>query len=83
MKAKILVNGRGGCGKSTLTSILSKKLSQNNKVLVIDIDEGKMDDDINIVGKIDYNPVISQSNIMGVELDVDSIKGIDEIIAKL
>ena len=42
MKAKILINGRGGCGKSTLTSIISKKLAQNNKVLVIDIDEGNI-----------------------------------------
>lgn len=40
MKGKILINGRGGCGKSTLTSILSKKLSCDNKVLVLDIDEG-------------------------------------------
>ncbi len=40
MKGKILINGRGGCGKSTLTSLISKKLAQDNHVLVIDIDEG-------------------------------------------
>lgn len=43
MKRKILISGRGGCGKSTLTSIISKTLvSQGNKVLVIDLDEGNL-----------------------------------------
>ncbi|MBQ6628519.1 MAG: hypothetical protein IJH65_06825 [Methanobrevibacter sp.] len=42
MKGKILVNSRGGCGKSTLTSIMAKKLSQDNQVLVVDIDEGNL-----------------------------------------
>lgn len=42
MKGKILVNGRGGCGKSTLTSIMAKKLAEDNQVLVVDIDEGNL-----------------------------------------
>lgn len=42
MKGKILVNGRGGCGKSTLTSLIAKNLAQKNQVLVIDIDEGNL-----------------------------------------
>ena len=40
MKEKILINGRGGCGKSTLTSLIARELSKDNQVLVIDIDEG-------------------------------------------
>jgi len=40
---KILVCGKGGCGKSTIVSLLSKELaSRNNKVLVIDSDESNI-----------------------------------------
>lgn len=42
MKKKIIINGRGGCGKSTVTSLLSKKLTEDNKVVVIDLDEGNL-----------------------------------------
>ncbi|WP_407462555.1 cobyrinic acid a,c-diamide synthase [Methanobrevibacter sp.] len=42
MKGKFLINGRGGCGKSTLTSIIAKNLAKDNQVLVIDIDEGNL-----------------------------------------
>lgn len=42
MKAKIFINGRGGCGKSTFISLLAKQLSKENKVLIIDMDEGNL-----------------------------------------
>ncbi len=42
MNKKIFINGRGGCGKSTLISLLAKELSKENKVLIIDMDEGNL-----------------------------------------
>ena len=42
MKEKIFINGRGGCGKSTFISLIAKELSKNNKVLIIDMDEGNL-----------------------------------------
>ena len=42
MKAKIFINGRGGCGKSTFISLIAKELSKQNKVLIIDMDEGNI-----------------------------------------
>lgn len=43
MKEKFIINGRRGCGKSTITSLISKKLvEQGNKVLVTDLDEGNL-----------------------------------------
>lgn len=42
MKEKIFINGRGGCGKSTLISLIAKELSKENKVVVIDMDEGNL-----------------------------------------
>lgn len=42
MNKKIIVNGRGGCGKSTLTSLLAKNLAVENQVVVIDLDEGNL-----------------------------------------
>lgn len=69
---------------------MSKKADKENLVILNKVDESieellkdKLDDDLNIIGKIDYEPIISQSNITGTELDIDNINGIDEIIAKL
>jgi CO dehydrogenase maturation factor len=42
LKAKIFINGRGGCGKSTFISLIAKELSKQNKVLIIDMDEGNL-----------------------------------------
>ena len=42
MEEKIFINGRGGCGKSTFISLIAKELSKNNKVLIIDMDEGNL-----------------------------------------
>ena len=42
MMKKIIISGRGGCGKSTLTSLIARKLSEENKVVVIDLDEGNL-----------------------------------------
>ena len=42
MKGKIFINGRGGCGKSTFISLIAKELSKDNKVLIIDMDEGNL-----------------------------------------
>ncbi len=42
MIKKINISGRGGCGKSTLTSLIARKLSEENKVVVIDLDEGNL-----------------------------------------
>jgi CO dehydrogenase maturation factor len=40
---KVLVCGKGGCGKSTVVSLLSKEIAQRgNKVLVIDSDESNI-----------------------------------------
>lgn len=39
---KILITGRGGCGKSTLVTLLTQKLSKRGKVLVIDTDESNL-----------------------------------------
>jgi len=40
---KILVCGKGGCGKSTIVALLARELaSRNNKVLVIDNDESNI-----------------------------------------
>ena len=37
---KVLISGRGGCGKSTIVSLLALKLKEKgNKVLVVDCDE--------------------------------------------
>ena len=37
---KVLISGRGGCGKSTFVSLLARKLKDNgNKTLVVDCDE--------------------------------------------
>ena len=37
---KVLISGRGGCGKSTIVSLLAQKLKNNgNKILVVDCDE--------------------------------------------
>lgn len=37
---KILVCGKGGCGKSTLSALIAKELAKRgNRVLVIDSDE--------------------------------------------
>ena len=37
---KILVCGKGGCGKSTVSTLLAKEINRRkNKVLVIDTDE--------------------------------------------
>ena len=69
---------------------MSKKADRENLVILNKVDESieellkeRLDDDINIIGKIEYNPLISQSNISGVELDIENISGIDEIIEKL
>ncbi|KPJ66069.1 MAG: ATP-binding protein [Coxiella sp. DG_40] len=40
---KVLVCGKGGCGKSTIVALLSKEMAErNNKVLVIDSDESNI-----------------------------------------
>jgi len=40
---KILVCGKGGCGKSTIVTLLAKEMAlRNNKVLVIDSDESNI-----------------------------------------
>jgi len=40
---KILVCGKGGCGKSTIVTLLAKELAtRKNKVLVIDTDESNI-----------------------------------------
>lgn len=40
---KIIISGKGGCGKSTLTTLLSKQISANcNKVLIVDVDESNL-----------------------------------------
>ena len=37
---KVLISGRGGCGKSTIVSLLARKLKNNGKrILVVDCDE--------------------------------------------
>lgn len=39
---KVIVSGRGGSGKSTLTSLLAEELSVKGKVLVLDADESNL-----------------------------------------
>ena len=40
---KVLVCGKGGCGKSTVVALLSKEMAKRgNKVLVIDSDESNI-----------------------------------------
>ncbi len=40
--SKILISGRGGCGKSTVSSLIAKKISENKKVILIDGDESNL-----------------------------------------
>ena len=40
--AKILICGRGGSGKSTLTTMLAHHLAEKGKVLVVDADESNL-----------------------------------------
>ncbi len=39
---KVIVCGRGGCGKSTLVSLLAMELARNHRVLVLDADESNL-----------------------------------------
>ena len=49
---KITVCGKGGCGKSTVTSLLSKALARRGKeTLVIDSDESNYRSEERRVGK--------------------------------
>jgi len=74
---KILVCGKGGCGKSTVVALLAKELAtRKNKVLVIDNDEsniglhsrlgvGKPDDFMNYFGgkKVLFDKTKEMSNV--------------------
>ncbi|QSZ27535.1 nitrogenase reductase [Aceticella autotrophica] len=39
---KLIISGRGGCGKSTLITLLAQRLGEEGKVLVIDTDESNL-----------------------------------------
>ena len=39
---KIIISGRGGSGKSTLVTLLTKRLKEQGKVLVVDADESNL-----------------------------------------
>ncbi|AIS52212.1 CO dehydrogenase maturation factor [Thermoanaerobacter kivui] len=39
---KIVISGRGGCGKSTLVTLLAQRLGEEGKVLVVDADESNL-----------------------------------------
>ncbi|BCV21686.1 zeta toxin family protein [Moorella sp. Hama-1] len=39
---KILITGRGGCGKSTLVTLLTRSLNKRGNVLVLDADESNL-----------------------------------------
>lgn len=39
---KVIVSGRGGCGKSTVVSLLAQVLGEQGKVLVVDTDESNL-----------------------------------------
>ena len=80
--AILLANKIGSLSKEASKEymVILNKIDENTKDLVLE----QLDDDISVVGELEYNSHIAQSNLSQKEINLEEVEGeIKEICAKI